>query len=298
MSIDNVQARSEDGRIEVGLFEGEECREVIALRAPEAFELRDSLNDALREAGLLNRKTAAAEQHAVELLEVARDVVCARIEGVDPARFYAVADRAQRAVETVDHATGRRLPPAERESLAARPWLDAPEPGHTEKEPVPTDSALEKTTRDLIASLRATIPALVLLGDYIGNEHEGKIGIPAFDRCAIIGQAKDAIEHAEQMLSNPAARIDSVTEAAARRLTVALESLDFGRDDVQIEGVAAVDVINEHLPALRAALSEPAHAEDYDAHLSQQEQEHYRQIEGEERDREDAYAGDEEDLGR
>ena len=53
MSIDNVQARAEDGRIEIGLFEGEECREVIPLRAPEALELRDSLNDALREAGLL-----------------------------------------------------------------------------------------------------------------------------------------------------------------------------------------------------------------------------------------------------
>ena len=67
MSIDNVQARAEDGRIEIGLFEGEECREVIALRAPEAFELRDSLNDALREAGLLDRRTAASEQHAVGL---------------------------------------------------------------------------------------------------------------------------------------------------------------------------------------------------------------------------------------
>ena len=86
--IDNIQARCEDGRVEVGLFEGEECREVIALRAPEAFELRDSLNDALREAGLLARKTAASEQHAVELLEVARDVVCARIETADPVRFY------------------------------------------------------------------------------------------------------------------------------------------------------------------------------------------------------------------
>ncbi|MGC8520197.1 MAG: hypothetical protein ACP5P4_17030, partial [Steroidobacteraceae bacterium] len=120
MSIDNVQARFEDGRIEVGLFEGEECREVIPLRPPEAFELRDSLNDALREAGLLSRKTAAAEGHALELLEVARDVVCARIETADPVRFYErmsmVAERAMKAVETVDHAPGRRLLPAEREA--------------------------------------------------------------------------------------------------------------------------------------------------------------------------------------
>lgn len=266
-AIDNIQARAEDGRIEVGLFEGEECREVIALRAPEAFELRDSLNDALREAGVLSRKTAAAEEHALELLEVARDVVCARIETVDPVRFYdrmnAVAERAKKAVETVDHAPGQRLPPADREALAARPWLDAPDPGHAGKEPVPPNSGLERTTRDLIASLRATIPALVLLGDHIGNEHKGKIGIPAFDRCAIIGQAKDVIEHAERRLSHPEGRIDSLAEAAARRLTVALEGLGFGCDDVQIEGVAVVDVINEHLPVLRQALdndvgSEPA----------------------------------------
>ncbi len=295
MSIDNVQARSEDGCIEVGLFEGEECREVIALRAPEAFELRDSLNDALREAGLLARKTAASEQHAVELFEVARDVVCARIETVDPVRFYermnAVAERAMKAAETVDHASGRSLQPAERESLAARPWMDAPGPGHAEKDRAPLDSALEKTERDLIASLRATLPVLVLLGDYIGNEHKGKIGIPAFDRCAIIGQAKDAIEHAEQMLSHPQVRVESAAEAAARRLTVALENLGFGRDDVQIEGIAAVDVINEHLPALRQALnngmgSEPAQS------LAP------TPLGGVPGEREAYLAGDEEDLGR
>ncbi|MHB1869631.1 MAG: hypothetical protein ACYCT1_02085 [Steroidobacteraceae bacterium] len=295
MSIDNVQARCEDGCIEVGLFEGEECREVIALRAPEAFELRDSLNDALREAGLLDRKTAASEQHAVELLEVARDVVCARIETVDPVRFYermnAVSERAKKAVETVDHAPRRRLPPAEREALAARPWLDAPEPGHAEKEPVPTDSTLEKTTRDLVASLRATIPALVLLGDYIGNEHKGKAGIPAFDRCAIIGQAKGAIAHAEQMLSDPQGRIDSAAEAAARRLTVALESVGFGCDDVQINGCAAVNVINDHLPALRAALGSDVGI--------QPAQPHGPTSLGDAPGERDAYlAGDEEDLGR
>ena len=295
MSIDNVQARAEDGRIEIGLFEGEECREVIALRAPEAFELRDSLNDALREAGLLDRKTAASEQLAVELLEVARDVVCARIETVDSVRFYermnAVAERAKKAVETVDHAPGRRLPPAEREVLAARPWLDAPEPGNAEKDRVSPDSSLEKTTRDLIASLRATIPALVLLGDYIGNEHKGKIGIPSFDRCAIIGQAKDAIEHAEQMLSHPAARIDSVAETAARRLTVALESLGFGCGDVEINGGDAVNVINDHIPALRAALGSDVG--------SQPGQSLGPTPLGDAPGERDAYlAGDEEDLGR
>ena len=295
MSIDNVQARSDDGRIEVGLFEGEECREVIALRAPEAFELRDSLNDALREVGLLARKSVAAEGHALELLEVARDVVCARIETVDPVRFNermnAVAERAKKAVETVDHAPGRRLPPGEHEALAARPWLDAPEPGHAKKKPVPTDSALEKTTRDLIVSLREAIPALVLLGDYIGNEHQGKVGIPAFDRCAIIEQAKDAIAQAERVLSHPEGRMDSVVEAAARRFTLALDSLGFGSDDVQIEGVATVDVVNEHLPALRQALnndvgSEPAQ-DLAPTSLSDAPVE-----------RDADWAGDEEDLGR
>jgi hypothetical protein len=293
--IDNIQARCEDGRVEVGLFEGEECREVIALRAPEAFELRDSLNDALRAAGLLARKNAAAEGHALELLEVARDVVCARIETVDPVRFNermnAVAERAKKAVETVDHAPGRRLPPAECEALAARPWLDAPEQGHAEKEPVLTGLVLEKTTRDLVAALRASLPALVLLGDYIGNAHKGKIGIPAFDRCAIIGQAKDAIEHAEQRLSHPEGRIDSTAEAAARRLTVALESLGFGCDDVEINGGAAVNVINDHLPALLAALGSDVG--------SQPAQSFGPTPLGDTPGERDAYlAGDEEDLGR
>jgi len=293
--IDNIQARCEDGRVEVGLFEGEECREVIALRAPEAFELRDSLNGALREGGLLARKSAAAEGHALELLEVARDVVCARIETVDPDRFYDrmndVAERAKKAVETVDHASGRRLASAEREALAARPWLDGTERGHIEKDPELTGSVLEKTTRDLVAARRATIPALVLLGDYIGNAHKGKIGIPAFDRCAIIGQAKDVIEHAEQMLSHPEGRIDSTAAAAARRLTVALESLGFGCDDVEINGGDAVNVINDHLPALLAALESDVG--------SQPAQSLGPTPLGDTPGERDAYlAGDEEDLGR
>ena len=239
--------------------------------------------------------TAAAEGHALELLEVARDVVCTRLETVDPVRFYermnAVAERAKKAVETVDQAPGRRLLLSEREALVARPWLDAPEPGHAEKNGVSPDSAVEKATRDLIASLRATIPALVLLGDYIGNEHKGKIGIPAFDRCAIIGQAKDAIEHAEQMLSQPEERIDSVAETAARRLTVALESLGFGCDDVEINGGDAVNVINDHLPALREALGSDVG--------SQPEQSlGPTPLEDAPGERDAYLAGDEEDLGR
>ena len=185
--VDSVQARCEGGRIDVGVFEGEECREVISLRAPEAFELRDSLNDALREAGLLNRKTAAAEQGALELLEVARDVVCARIETADPVRFYermnAISERAKRAVETVDRRGGTRMTEVERVALAARPWTDQP-------------------------------------------------------RDAGVGAGKT----------------ESSVSRAARELVTALESLGFGCDDVEIGGGAAVDVINDHLPGLIAAL--------------------------------------------
>lgn len=40
---------------------------------------------------------------------------------------------------------------------------------------------------------RAALPALVLLGDFIGNTFEGKTGIPAFDRCRIILDLKRAL---------------------------------------------------------------------------------------------------------
>ena len=285
MSIDNVQARSEDGRIEVGLFEGEECREVIALRSPEAFELRDSLNDALREAGLLARKTAASEQHAVELLEIARDVVCARIETADPVRFYermnAVAERARAAVETVDHAPGRRLPPAGREALESRPWLDGTQGPQETPDPRMARSA-RLLTRQLVEALDA-------LG--FGNEdHE----VSGADTVALLNEHLPAINAA---LGPPDSTATAV-QKAARAFAEDLEWIGFGNEDNEVSGADAVEAVARHLPALRTALGEPAHTEDYDAHLSQQEQEHYRQIEGEERDREDAYAGDEEDLGR
>jgi hypothetical protein len=50
----------------------------------------------------------------------------------------------------------------------------------------------------LLAALRETITPLILLGDYIGNEWEGKTGIPAFDRCAIIGRVRAAIATGER----------------------------------------------------------------------------------------------------
>jgi hypothetical protein len=285
MSIDNVQARAEDGRIEVGLFEGEECREVIALRAPEAFELRDSLNDALREAGLLDRRTAASEQHAVGLLEVARDVVCARIETADPVRFYErmsmVAERAMKAVETVDHAPGRRLLPAEREALAARPW------------PEGTRGAQECPDQRMARSARLLTRQLVEALDALGFGHEDR-EVSGADTVALLAERLPALNAA----LGPSDGTASAVQKAARVFAEDLEWIGFGDEDNEVNGAEAVEAVARHLPALRAALSEPAQTEDYDAHLSQQEQEHYRQLEGEERDREDAYAGDEEDLGR
>ena len=283
--IDNIQARCEDGRVEVGLFEGEECREVIALRALEAFELRDSLNDALREAGLLTRKSAAAEDHELELLEVARDVVCARIETVDPVRFNermnAVAERAKKAVETVDHAPGRRLPPAEREALAARPWLDGTQ-GAQEVPDLRMARSAQFLTRQLVKALDA-------LG--FGHEHREVSGA---DTVALLGEHLPALNAA---LGFPDGKATAV-QTAARAFAEDLEWIGFGKEDNEVNGADVVEAVARHLPALRAALGEPAHTEDYDAHVSRQGQEHYRQLEGEERDREDAYAGDEEDLGR
>lgn len=48
MSIDNVDARFEDGQIEMGLFDGEENRDVIPVSFDDALALRDSLNEAIR----------------------------------------------------------------------------------------------------------------------------------------------------------------------------------------------------------------------------------------------------------
>ena len=50
------------------------------------------------------------------------------------------------------------------------------------------------TQRDELAeALRATLPALILLGDFIGNTFDGTVGIEPFDRCEIISQARLAL---------------------------------------------------------------------------------------------------------
>lgn len=58
---------------------------------------------------------------------------------------------------------------------------------------------LRAVNAELVAALRATLNPLVLLGDYIGNEYraDGDAFIEPFDRCAIIGQVKDALARAE-----------------------------------------------------------------------------------------------------
>lgn len=50
---------------------------------------------------------------------------------------------------------------------------------------------------ELLEAARATLPALMLLGDFIGNEFSGKVGIPPFDRCAIILALRDSIAKIE-----------------------------------------------------------------------------------------------------
>jgi hypothetical protein len=50
--------------------------------------------------------------------------------------------------------------------------------------------------QQLADAARAALPALILLGDYIGNTFDGKTGIPAFDRCAIIMNIRAALGEA------------------------------------------------------------------------------------------------------
>jgi hypothetical protein len=52
---------------------------------------------------------------------------------------------------------------------------------------------------DLLTAARAVIPVLDLLGDFIGNTFDGKVGVPAFDRCAVILALKTAIANAESI---------------------------------------------------------------------------------------------------
>ncbi len=48
----------------------------------------------------------------------------------------------------------------------------------------------------MLAALEQTLSPLIILGDHIGNVFPGGNGQPAFDRCKIIGQIREAIESA------------------------------------------------------------------------------------------------------
>jgi hypothetical protein len=51
---------------------------------------------------------------------------------------------------------------------------------------------------ELVEALEATLPALIRLGDFVGNVDEGGAsGMGRIDRCALILQVRDAIAKAE-----------------------------------------------------------------------------------------------------
>ena len=63
----------------------------------------------------------------------------------------------------------------------------------------PAPEGGQPATPDLEAAARAAVPALVLLGDFIGNTFNGKPGIPAFDRCAVLLALRQALADAESI---------------------------------------------------------------------------------------------------
>lgn len=60
MSIDNVDFRCERRRIEMGLFDGENCVDVVKLTRAEALALRASLDAAIAEQERAYRPRQAA----------------------------------------------------------------------------------------------------------------------------------------------------------------------------------------------------------------------------------------------
>jgi hypothetical protein len=98
----------------------------------------------------------------------------------------------------------------------------------------------------LAAAARAAVPALELLGDYIGNTFEGKVGYPAFDRCQIILDLKRAIEEMPRT-HNRAHPLKGAEPAVVVRPDGSLDA--YGP-------VAVVDQRPDPGPALRAWLAE------------------------------------------
>ena len=62
------------------------------------------------------------------------------------------------------------------------------------------DAALVRAAPDLLAALEAAIPALIRLGDFVGNVDPGGVsGLGQIDRCALIAQARQAISKAKEI---------------------------------------------------------------------------------------------------
>jgi hypothetical protein len=63
---------------------------------------------------------------------------------------------------------------------------------------VQANARLIAAAPELLAALEATLIPLMRLGDFIGNtDSGGASGLGAFDRCAIIGRVRDAIDKAK-----------------------------------------------------------------------------------------------------
>lgn len=62
-----------------------------------------------------------------------------------------------------------------------------------------TKNFVSIATPNLLQALEATIPALIRLGDFVGNvDHGGPSGQGRIDRCALLLQVRAAISQAQK----------------------------------------------------------------------------------------------------
>ncbi len=59
------------------------------------------------------------------------------------------------------------------------------------------DAALIAAAPEMLEACRSALPALIHLGNFVGNDFSGAIGLAPYDRCAIIGAIRAAIAKAE-----------------------------------------------------------------------------------------------------